>query len=85
MNCAVRSPAPGIEGACAHRYDVVAMDAYSNVDVEPKQVSYLNDFDRLCATKDYNVTFERAARVAYADRAHIFISGCLRARSPLRR
>ena len=65
----------GIEGACAHRYDVVAMDAYSNVDVEPKQVSYLNDFDRLCATKDYNVTFERATRVAYADRAHIFISG----------
>jgi enamine deaminase RidA (YjgF/YER057c/UK114 family) len=53
----------------------VAMDAYSNIDVEPKQVSYLNDFDKLCATKDYNVTFERATRVAYADRAHIFISG----------
>jgi enamine deaminase RidA (YjgF/YER057c/UK114 family) len=65
----------GIEGAGAHRYDVVAMDAYSNIDVEPKQVSYLNDFDKLCATKDYNVTFERATRVAYADRAHIFISG----------
>jgi enamine deaminase RidA (YjgF/YER057c/UK114 family) len=65
----------GIEGACAHRYDVVAMDAYSNIDVEPRQVSYLNDFDKLCATKDYNVTFERATRVAYADRAHIFISG----------
>ncbi len=65
----------GIEGACAHRYDVVAMDAYSNVDAEPKQISYLNDFGRLCATKDYNVTFERATRVAYSDRAHIFISG----------
>jgi enamine deaminase RidA (YjgF/YER057c/UK114 family) len=65
----------GIEGACAHRYDVVAMDAYSNIDVELKQVSYLNDFDKLCATKDYNVTFERGARVAYADRAHLFISG----------
>lgn len=65
----------GIEGACAHRYDVVAMDAYSNIDVDPRQVSYLNDFDRLCATKDYNVTFERATRVAYSDRAHIFVSG----------
>jgi enamine deaminase RidA (YjgF/YER057c/UK114 family) len=65
----------GIEGACAHRYDVVAMDAYSNIDVEPRQVSYLNDFDQLCATKDYNVTFARATRVAYSDRAHIFISG----------
>jgi enamine deaminase RidA (YjgF/YER057c/UK114 family) len=65
----------GIEGGGAHRYDVVAMDAYSNLDVEPRQISYLNDFDRLCATKDYNVTFERATRVAYADRAHIFLSG----------
>jgi enamine deaminase RidA (YjgF/YER057c/UK114 family) len=65
----------GIEGVCAHRYDVIMMDAYSHIDVEPKQVSYLNDFDHLCATKDYNVTFERATRVAYSDRSHIFISG----------
>jgi enamine deaminase RidA (YjgF/YER057c/UK114 family) len=38
-------------------------------------VSYLNDFDRLCATKDYNVTFERGTRIGYADRTHHFISG----------
>jgi enamine deaminase RidA (YjgF/YER057c/UK114 family) len=65
----------GIEGACAHRYDLVAMDAYSSLDLEQRQVSYLNDFERLCATKDYNVHFERGTRVAYADRAHHFISG----------
>jgi enamine deaminase RidA (YjgF/YER057c/UK114 family) len=65
----------GIEGACSHRYDLVSMDAYSNLDVVPAQISYLNDFERLCATKDYNVTFERGTRVAYADRAHLFISG----------
>jgi enamine deaminase RidA (YjgF/YER057c/UK114 family) len=65
----------GIEGGCAHRYDLVAMDAYSNLDVEPQQISYLNDFDRLCATKNYNVHFERGTRVEYADRAHCFISG----------
>ena len=41
----------------------------------PQQVSYLNDFDRLCATKDYKVTFERGTRIAYADRTHHFISG----------
>ncbi|MGA3403146.1 MAG: Rid family hydrolase, partial [Acetobacteraceae bacterium] len=41
----------------------------------PDQVTYLNDFDHLCATKDYNVTFERGTRIAYADRAHYFISG----------
>ncbi len=65
----------GIEGACAHRYDLVAMDAYSNLDLEARQISYLNDFDLLCATKDYNVHFERGTRIAYEDRAHHFISG----------
>lgn len=65
----------GIEGACAHRYDLVALDAYSNLDLRRGQVSYLNDFERLCPTKDYNVHFERGTRVAYADRAHHFISG----------
>ncbi len=65
----------GIEGACAHRYDVVAMDAYSVLGLAPEQVSYLNDFGRMCPTRDYQVTFERGTRVAYADRAHFFISG----------
>jgi hypothetical protein len=60
----------GIEGACAHRYDVVLMDAYSILGLQPAQVSYLSAYDRLCATKDYNVTFERGTRIAYADRAH---------------
>ncbi|HLW91811.1 MAG TPA: Rid family hydrolase [Roseiarcus sp.] len=65
----------GIEGACAHRYDLVAMDAYSLLDLDRRQVSYLNDLEWLCPTKDYNVHFERGARIAYADRAHYFISG----------
>ena len=65
----------GIEGACAHRHDLVALDAYSILGLVPAQVSYLNDFDRLCPTKAYNVTFERGTRIAYADRAHLFISG----------
>lgn len=65
----------GIQGACAHRLDLVAMDAYSILDVLPEQIAYLNDFAHLCATKDYNVTFERGTRVAYADRIQYFISG----------
>ncbi|PPQ29148.1 Rid family hydrolase [Rhodopila globiformis] len=65
----------GIEGACSHQYDTVLMDAYSILGLRPAQVSYLNDFDYLCATKDYDVTFERGTRIAYADRAHHFISG----------
>jgi enamine deaminase RidA (YjgF/YER057c/UK114 family) len=65
----------GIEGGCSHRYDVVSMDAYSHLDLLPQQMSFLNDFSRLCATKDYNVHFERGTRIAYADRTHHFISG----------
>ena len=65
----------GIEGACSHVHDLVAMDAYSNLDLVAGQVSYLNDLDRLCPAKKYDVTFERGTRVAYADRAHCFISG----------
>jgi enamine deaminase RidA (YjgF/YER057c/UK114 family) len=65
----------GIEGACAHRYDLVAMDAYSILGLAPEQMSYLNDLDHLCPTKNYGVTFERGTRIAYADRAHHFISG----------
>jgi enamine deaminase RidA (YjgF/YER057c/UK114 family) len=65
----------GIEGSCSHRYDTVLLDAYSVLGLKPQQVSYLNDYDRLCATADYDVTFERGTRIAYADRAHHFISG----------
>ena len=65
----------GIEGAGGQRYEVVTMDAYSVLGLLPEQISYLNDFDLMCATHDYNVTFERGTRVAYADRAHHFISG----------
>lgn len=65
----------GIEGACAHQYDVVAMDGYSVLGMAPEQMSFLNDFAYMCPTRDYNVTFERGTRIAYADRAHSFISG----------
>lgn len=65
----------GIEGACADRYDLVAMDAYSNLDVQPRQVTFLNDYDKLCKASDYNVHFERGTRVSYSDRSHLFISG----------
>ena len=65
----------GIEGACGHPFDLVAMDAYSQLDLKPGQMSYLDDFERLCPTKNYNVTFERGTRIDYADRSHLFISG----------
>ncbi|MBF0504631.1 MAG: hypothetical protein HQL14_05960 [Candidatus Omnitrophica bacterium] len=65
----------GIEGGGTHHHDLVVMDAYSILGLDPNQVSYLNDFDMLCAAKEYNVTFERGTRICYADRTHYFISG----------
>jgi enamine deaminase RidA (YjgF/YER057c/UK114 family) len=51
------------------------MDAYSILGLAPGQMSYLNDFDRLCPTRDYGVAFERGTRIAFADRSHHYISG----------
>ena len=65
----------GIAGACAHRYDTVLMDAWSILGLQSGQMSYLNAFDALCPTHDYNVTFERGTRIAYGDRVHCLISG----------
>jgi len=65
----------GIEGTCADRHDLVMVDAYSILGLQPGQISYLNDFGMLCPANKYNVTFERGTRVSYADRAHYFISG----------
>jgi enamine deaminase RidA (YjgF/YER057c/UK114 family) len=65
----------GIEGTSADRFDTISMDALSLLDLKPQQVSYLNDFSRLCPTKDYGVTFERGTRIGFADRQHYYISG----------
>ncbi len=65
----------GIEGTGAYLHDLVTMDAYSILGLQPGQISYLNDFGMLCPANKYNVTFERGTRVSYADRAHYFISG----------
>ena len=65
----------GIEGACGGRYEVVGLDAYSVIGLQRRQVSYLNALELIGATHDYGVAFERGTRVAYADRAHSFISG----------
>ena len=65
----------GIEGACPHLSDHVALDAYSVLDLAPGQVTHLNALDHLCHTRDYGVTFERATRVAWSDRLHILVSG----------
>ena len=65
----------GIEGAGAHPFAVVTMDAYSCLDLAAAQVSYLHSDDMLCRTDRYQVTFERGTEIAYGDRRHALISG----------
>lgn len=64
-----------IEGCCDHPYDYLSMDAYSILNHDKIDVSFLNDLNFMCAAKDYNVAFERGTKVAYADRAHVYVSG----------
>ena len=65
----------GIGGGSGDPSTVVTVDALSIVGLEESQVTYPNDFSRLCKTSDYGVTFERATRIAWADRAHVYLSG----------
>ena len=65
----------GIEGRTADPRSVVTLDALAATGLEPEQVHYLDRLDRLNRTDDYGVTFERAARVDYADRRHLFVAG----------
>jgi enamine deaminase RidA (YjgF/YER057c/UK114 family) len=65
----------GIEGGGADPFGVITMDAYSSLDIDPAQVSYLDSVDMLCKTDLYHVTFERGTRLSYRDRRHFFISG----------
>jgi enamine deaminase RidA (YjgF/YER057c/UK114 family) len=51
------------------------MDALSLIGLRPEQVEYIRARDHLCDTMDYNVTFERATKITWCDRAHIHISG----------
>jgi len=57
------------------RYDVVAMDAYSNLDVEPRQISYLNDFRPAVRPPRTTTSPSSGDARRLFDRAHIFVSG----------
>lgn len=65
----------GIGGTGLHPQDLVHLDAYSILGIQPKQISYLTDSKMLCSANDYHVPFERGTCIRYADRSHIFISG----------
>lgn len=63
-----------IEGAPAHKNGLVAMDIYSILDLEERQISFLYDSDFL-PSRNHQVAFEYGTKVQYRDRSHLFPSG----------
>lgn len=65
----------GIEGLSEEVKDLVVMDSLAVKGLDRSQITYMSATDYLSPTHAYNVTFERATRVLYGDRAHYYISG----------
>lgn len=65
----------GIEGLGEEVKDLVVMDSLAVKGLDRSQITYMSATDYLSPTHAYNVTFERATRVLYGDRAHYYISG----------
>ena len=65
----------GIE-ACASRPDVLVwLHGHAELGLQAGQITYLKALEQLPPPHVYGVNFERAARIAYGDRAHCHISG----------
>lgn len=65
----------GIGGRLADRSALVGMDSYSVLGLKEGQMRQVNAPDHLNPTYEYGVAFERATRLDYDDRSHLFISG----------
>lgn len=65
----------GIGGRHADKTATVMMDSYSVIGLREGQMTQISAPDYLSPTSEYGVAFERAARVDYADRSHLFVSG----------
>lgn len=65
----------GIEGKNYPYNRLVKMDSFALFGHEREQIVYLKALEHLSPTALYNVTFERAVKIIYGDRSHIFISG----------
>jgi len=65
----------GIAGVPAEPAARLSFDAHAIHGLVEGQVEYLNAPDHLGSTHDYGVTFERATKIAYADRCQVYLSG----------
>jgi enamine deaminase RidA (YjgF/YER057c/UK114 family) len=65
----------GIEGRTARPDSLVMLDAVADIGLAEEEIAYIDRLDHLNRTDDYGVTFERAVRVNYADRGHVYVAG----------
>lgn len=65
----------GIGGRQADSTVSVVCDTYSVFGLEEEAMCQINAPSHLNPTYEYGVAFERATRVDYADRSHLFVSG----------
>jgi enamine deaminase RidA (YjgF/YER057c/UK114 family) len=65
----------GIEGRTARPGNLVTLDAVADIGLTEEEIDYIDRLDRLNRTDEYGVTFERAVRVNYADRGHVYVAG----------
>jgi enamine deaminase RidA (YjgF/YER057c/UK114 family) len=67
--------ATGIEGHNARPQSLITFDALAMLGLDKGQVAFVDSLDHLNRTDEYGVTFERSARVDYADRSHVYLAG----------
>lgn len=65
----------GIGGRQADNTAAVVFDSYSVLDLKEGSMRQISAPDHLNPTYEYGVAFERATRIDYDDRCHLFISG----------
>lgn len=65
----------GIEGCTENVTDLVALDAIAVLGAKQQQIEQIQAPEYLCSPTEYDVDFERATKISYGDRAHIYISG----------
>jgi enamine deaminase RidA (YjgF/YER057c/UK114 family) len=65
----------GIEGRTARPGSLVTLDAVADIGLAEEEIDYIDRLDHLNRTDEYGVTFERAVRVNYADRGHVYVAG----------
>ena len=65
----------GIGGGAEVPSQLAALDALNCYGIVPEQITFLRALEHLSPTARYGVRFERGSRLAFGDRAQLFISG----------